>query len=90
VGLKALWTLSADAENEQVSEAATVLLIELYHRLSSKLKSQADEIRGYFIRRCLSSLSTNIQCLKGDIDEMQRAMEDGEGRGNMQLTASVR
>lgn len=64
-GIIVVWRIAAEAENEQITEAAIALLVELHHRISGKLQQTVD-LRGAFIQRCFSKLSLNIQRLKGN------------------------
>src|SRR3546814_11265303 len=62
-----LWRIAVEAQNEFIAEAVIALLVELHHRISSKLQQHASNIRGAFIQRCLAKLSLNLPSLQGDV-----------------------
>ena len=81
-GIIVVWRIAAEAENEHITEAAIALLVELHHRISSKLQQSVD-LRGAFIQRCFAKLSHNIQRLKGN------APLDATGDGKLQLYSFI-
>ena len=59
-GEDTLWEIALHATDDAVADSVMHVLVDLQHRLSSKLKSKSEKLRGQFVHTCLRRMSNAV------------------------------